>query len=250
MGLWYGWTRTWGIYCRLEIVSFFILRATIILIIWSYVVSTQLTFFPFHSTSTTSSDTPLSAFDVHVHTQQASSPYENFLDLITAPFPFGLKSYLGISLNDTDLSERYTRARHIIYLIYYIYFYIPHIPYIPHVPYILHIPYTSYKSPWHRCVRMVRTERAEKHSFQLFTHIFTLSYPYNTYSHSHTLITALIPTHSTRMLDSWMRDICYHYRYFPPSAKELVRNFLNFDMTEPIDILVQDQVLLWRECRV
>lgn len=99
-----------------------------------------------------SRDTPLSAFDVHVHTQQASSPYENFLDLITAPFPFGLKSYLGISLNDTDLSER------------------------------------------------------------------------------------------TRMLDSWMRDICYHYRYFPPSAKELVRNFLNFDMTEPIDILVQDQL--------
>jgi Tfp pilus assembly protein PilP len=85
---------------------------------------------------------------------RAGSPYEDFLEIITAPFPFGLKSYLGISLNDTDLSMR------------------------------------------------------------------------------------------TRMLDTWIRDICYNYRHFPPSAKQLVRDFLHFDMSVQKDIFVQDQ-LAW-----
>ena len=37
---------------------------------------------------------------------QATAPYENFMDLISAAFPSGMKTMLGLSLNDSDLSER------------------------------------------------------------------------------------------------------------------------------------------------
>ena len=39
---------------------------------------------------------------------EATAPYENFMDLISAVFPTGMKTMLRLSLNDSDLSERYT----------------------------------------------------------------------------------------------------------------------------------------------
>ena len=38
---------------------------------------------------------------------EATAPYENFMDLISAVFPTGMKTMLRLSLNDSDLSERY-----------------------------------------------------------------------------------------------------------------------------------------------
>lgn len=48
----------------------------------------------------------------------------------------------------------------------------------------------------------------------------------------------------TRMLDAWFRDVCYYYRHMPATARLLIRQFLNFDMSAEKDILVQDQ-LAW-----
>jgi len=48
----------------------------------------------------------------------------------------------------------------------------------------------------------------------------------------------------TRNLDAWFREVCTHYRSMPAQAKAAVREFLNFDMTRPKDIFVQDQ-LTW-----
>jgi len=84
----------------------------------------------------------------------AAAPYENFMDSISASFPLGMKTLLGLSLSDSDLSER------------------------------------------------------------------------------------------TRRLDAWLRDLCYNYRSLPAGAKQLVRDFLQFDMSRPMDIFIQDQ-LAW-----
>ena len=46
------------------------------------------------------------------------------------------------------------------------------------------------------------------------------------------------------MLDHWFRDVCFHYRNMPSNARTLLRQFLNFDMTRPKDIFIQDQ-LTW-----
>lgn len=46
------------------------------------------------------------------------------------------------------------------------------------------------------------------------------------------------------MLDAWFRELCFNYRYMPPLARAAIRVFLNFDMTRPLDIFVQDQ-LAW-----
>ena len=48
----------------------------------------------------------------------------------------------------------------------------------------------------------------------------------------------------TRRLDFWLRDILFNYRSLPPAAKQLVRDFLNFDMSRSLDIFMQDQ-LAW-----
>ena len=64
-------------------------------------------------------------------------PYENFIDCISAEFPLGVKTYFGISLSDSEVSER------------------------------------------------------------------------------------------TRMLDHWFRDLCYHYRRFPPGTLLINLNAYN-----------------------
>jgi hypothetical protein len=46
------------------------------------------------------------------------------------------------------------------------------------------------------------------------------------------------------MLDEWFRDLCYNYKNMPASARTLIRQFLHFDMSKPLDIFFQDQ-LAW-----
>jgi hypothetical protein len=46
------------------------------------------------------------------------------------------------------------------------------------------------------------------------------------------------------MLDEWFRDICYNYKHMPASARQLIRQFLKFDMSRATDIFFQDQ-LAW-----
>lgn len=46
------------------------------------------------------------------------------------------------------------------------------------------------------------------------------------------------------MLDEWFRDVAYNYKNMPASARTLVRQFLNFDMSRLADIFFQDQ-LAW-----
>jgi hypothetical protein len=46
------------------------------------------------------------------------------------------------------------------------------------------------------------------------------------------------------MLDEWFRDLCYNYKNMPASARTLIRQFLHFDMSKPLDIFYQDQ-LAW-----
>lgn len=48
----------------------------------------------------------------------------------------------------------------------------------------------------------------------------------------------------TRCLDAWLRDICTNYRYMPEVAKNSVRAFLKFDLSQPKHIFVQDH-LMW-----
>ena len=43
-------------------------------------------------------------------------------------------------------------------------------------------------------------------------------------------------------MSDWFRDVCYHYRDMPSTARLLVRQFLNFDMTDPKDMLVYDHL--------
>lgn len=45
-------------------------------------------------------------------------------------------------------------------------------------------------------------------------------------------------------MDAWLREICTYYRYMPAAAKNAVRSFLNFDLSRPKDIYIQDQ-LAW-----
>lgn len=58
------------------------------------------------------------------------------------------------------------------------------------------------------------------------------------------LCVSLYSTARTRRLDFWLRDILFNYRSMPPGAKQLVRDFLNFDMSRSLDIFMQDQ-LAW-----
>jgi hypothetical protein len=46
------------------------------------------------------------------------------------------------------------------------------------------------------------------------------------------------------MLDEWFRELCYNYKNMPASARSLIRQFLKFDMSRPLDIFFQDQ-LAW-----
>ena len=46
------------------------------------------------------------------------------------------------------------------------------------------------------------------------------------------------------MLDEWFRDLCYNYKNMPASARALIRQFMKFDMSRPLDIFFQDQ-LAW-----
>lgn len=48
----------------------------------------------------------------------------------------------------------------------------------------------------------------------------------------------------TRALDAWFRQVCVHYRNMPSNARQAVRQFLNFDMSQSKDIFFQDQ-LAW-----
>lgn len=48
----------------------------------------------------------------------------------------------------------------------------------------------------------------------------------------------------TRGLDAWFREVCVHYRNMPANARQAVRQFLNFDMSQAKDIFFQDQ-LAW-----
>jgi hypothetical protein len=103
------------------------------------------------------------------------SPYADFIHLISAPFPsLPMKCYLGISLNESELSQRYA---------------------------------------------------------------FPLSSSCPAYTNS-----AFV--YRTRMLDSWFRDVCYYYKNFPNAARQEIREFLKFDMSQPNDIFFQDQ-LAW-----
>jgi hypothetical protein len=46
------------------------------------------------------------------------------------------------------------------------------------------------------------------------------------------------------MLDEWFRDLCYNYKHMPASARQLIRQFVKFDMSRATDIFFQDQ-LAW-----
>jgi len=46
------------------------------------------------------------------------------------------------------------------------------------------------------------------------------------------------------MLDAWIRDVCYYYKNFPSLARQEIRDFFKFDMSQPNDIFFQDQ-LAW-----
>lgn len=48
----------------------------------------------------------------------------------------------------------------------------------------------------------------------------------------------------TRALDAWFRELCVHYRNMPANARQVIRQFLNFDMSQSKDIFFQDQ-LAW-----
>jgi hypothetical protein len=53
------------------------------------------------SSSSSSPQSPQAQLSV-----EATAHYENFMDLISAAFPTGMKTMLGLTLNDSDLSER------------------------------------------------------------------------------------------------------------------------------------------------
>lgn len=46
----------------------------------------------------------------------------------------------------------------------------------------------------------------------------------------------------SRLLDTWFRDLCSSYRSLRDRERQLVREFLVFDMTNPVDIGVQDKL--------
>lgn len=48
----------------------------------------------------------------------------------------------------------------------------------------------------------------------------------------------------TRGLDAWFREVCVNYRNMPSNARQIIRQFLNFDMSQAKDIFFQDQ-LAW-----
>jgi hypothetical protein len=48
----------------------------------------------------------------------------------------------------------------------------------------------------------------------------------------------------TRRLDGWFREVCVNYRNMPSNARHIIRQFLNFDMSQAKDIFFQDQ-LAW-----
>ncbi len=45
-------------------------------------------------------------------------------------------------------------------------------------------------------------------------------------------------------MDAWFRDVCVNYRNMPSNARQVIRQFLNFDMSQAKDIFFQDQ-LAW-----
>ncbi len=48
----------------------------------------------------------------------------------------------------------------------------------------------------------------------------------------------------TRLLDAWFREVCIYYRNMPNNARQEIRDFLKFDLTQQKDIFFQDQ-LAW-----
>jgi len=49
-------------------------------------------------------------------------------------------------------------------------------------------------------------------------------------------------SYRTRQLDAWLRDVCCCYKYMLEIERAAVRYFLDFDMTRPIDISIQDRL--------
>lgn len=130
----------------------------------------------------------------------AAVPYESFMGSISASFPLGMKTLLGLALSDSDLSER--------------------------------------------CVLSVI--RTNEDTCLIILSLFVqamivafMSFPLkDLFNRMHIVVC------STRRLDAWLRDLCYNYRTLPAGAKQLVRDFLQFDMSRSMDIFIQDQ-LAW-----